>query len=71
MYYATGLPGWARYGGSYFPDAGNLPWAEQDGESERRFLRAQADALQRRLDVIRKRLEAIDEACHHVQRQNA
>ncbi|MDH7598259.1 MAG: DUF5320 domain-containing protein [Sedimentisphaerales bacterium] len=47
-FYATGLPGWARFGWA-------LPWG-----SDKEMLKAQTDALQARLDQIRSRLEDLD-----------
>jgi len=52
-FYTTGQPGWMRYGvpaPDFFPDP----------ESEKRSLKAQADAMQGELDAIRKRLEELD-----------
>ena len=46
-FYATGLPGWARFGFGQ-------PMSE---EQEVKMLKEQAKALQRELDAINKRLE--------------
>jgi hypothetical protein len=52
MFYATGLPGWARYS---MP-----PQQEPDPEMEKQALKSQADALQSELDAIKKRLSDIE-----------
>lgn len=60
MFYATGLPGWARFGGygvPYATQAGN-----PDPEQMRQFLRGQAEGLQSELDLIKKRLAELEEA---------
>ncbi len=63
-YYATGLPGWMRFGGGY-PWA--VPWghpgpayAGPDPETEKQALKNQADALQAELDFIRMRLADLE-----------
>jgi len=54
MYYATGLPGWARYGcGPYAPAVSK--------EQEVQMLRGQADALKRQLDAISQRLGELED----------
>ncbi len=56
MFYATGLPGWMRYGwcGPAFVD-------EPAPEAEKRLLEEEAGALKGELDEIRKRLEELEE----------
>ena len=54
MFYATGQPGWMRFGGTA------APVANSDPEMEKQVLKKQADYLQSELDSIRKRLEEID-----------
>ena len=54
MFYATGLPGWARFGAYPAP---NPPI---DPETEKQALKSQADALQSELDFIKKRLSEIE-----------
>jgi hypothetical protein len=54
MYYATGQPGWMRFGG-YPPEH-----AQPDPEAEKRFLGDRADALQAELEYIKKRLSEIE-----------
>jgi len=53
-FYATGLPGWMRFGGYAMPD---LP---KDTEMEKRALKNQAEALQAELDLIKKRLGELE-----------
>jgi len=60
MYYATGLPGWARYGGYAEPYGYREPYGAPDPEFEKQNLRSQADALQSELDFIRKRLDEME-----------
>ncbi len=54
MYYATGLPGWMRYGG-YVPG-----YRESDPETEKQMLRNEARALQAELNYINKRLAEVE-----------
>jgi hypothetical protein len=53
MFFATGLPGWARFGGY----TGLNPNA--DSEMEKQALKRKAEALQVELDIIKRRLEEI------------
>jgi hypothetical protein len=53
MFYATGLPGWQRFGG-----AGLAPVAP---ENEAATLKAQADVLRRQLEAISKRIAEIEQ----------
>jgi hypothetical protein len=53
-YYATGLPGWARFG--YSPAWGVAPATR---EQEADALRAQAKTLQEQLEAINKRIEEL------------
>lgn len=57
MYYATGLPGWARFG-DYTGAPG--PYSEPDPEIQKQTLKSQADALQVQLDLIKKRLSDLE-----------
>jgi hypothetical protein len=54
MFYATGLPGWLRFGPFAAPNQASDP------ETEKQALQGQADTLQSQLDWIRKRLEDIE-----------
>ena len=54
MFFATGLPGWLRFG----PFA--APYQAPDPETEKQMLKNQADALQSELEQIRKRLDDIE-----------
>jgi hypothetical protein len=59
QYYATGLPGRARYG--YAPSWGYAPYPQPPGaEEETELLKNQAEALQRELDAINKRLDELE-----------
>lgn len=49
-YFATGLPGWMRFGGH------TMSYPNLDPEMEKQALQNQANALQQELDFIRKRL---------------
>jgi len=53
-FYATGMPGWMRFGGS----AGT--YQNPDPGMERQALRNKAEALQSELNAIKKRLSEID-----------
>ncbi|NOZ27710.1 MAG: DUF5320 domain-containing protein [Chloroflexi bacterium] len=63
MYYATGLPGWARAGyapaGSARP-AYEAPTAAREQEVE--ALRAQAEQLKTQLEAIARRIEELETA---------
>jgi len=54
MFYATGLPGWARFGGYA------APFQDPDPNLEKQALSSQAEALQAELDFIKKRLSEIE-----------
>ncbi len=58
MYYATGLPGWARYGGYAAPYT--APLAEPDSAFQKQALKNQADVLQAELDLVKKRLSDLE-----------
>ncbi len=65
MYYATGLPGWARYA-SPAVAGGQIPFpqASQPGmgpEQEKEFLENQARILGKQLEEVKKRLGDIEE----------
>jgi len=53
-FYATGLPGWARFGGYA------APYSQPDPKMEKQALKNQADALQSELDLVKKRLSEIE-----------
>ena len=66
MYYATGLPGWARYG--YAPAWGVLPpaaygpyGAPPTAEQETEFLKSQAEMLKEELDAISQRMAELEQ----------
>ncbi|MBU4405296.1 MAG: DUF5320 domain-containing protein [Acidobacteria bacterium] len=54
MFYASGQPGWMRFG------ATAAPVADPDPQMEKQALKNQADYLQSELDSIRKRLEEVE-----------
>jgi hypothetical protein len=54
MFYATGLPGWMRFGGY------SGPYVHDEPVTEKQALRDEAKALQSELDAIRKRLTEIE-----------
>jgi hypothetical protein len=51
MFYATGIPGWAR--------GGALPPAREEAGNDLTELRTQAAWLSQQLDAIRRRIEAL------------
>jgi hypothetical protein len=53
-FYATGLPGWMRFG------AYGAPYQSPDPETEKQALKSQADALQAELELIKKRLSELE-----------
>ncbi len=55
-YHATGLPGWARWGGVPAGAVAPMP------ETEKQMLQAQAQALQAELEALRTRLEELENA---------
>ncbi len=57
-YYATGVPGWARFG--YGPAWGAPPAPQAPSrEQETEFLREQAEWLKQQLDAISQRIEEL------------
>lgn len=56
-FHATGLPGFSRFFGY---GAEPMPAARPDPEMEKQSLKAQADALEAELEIIRKRLDGIE-----------
>jgi hypothetical protein len=63
-YYATGLPGWARYGWAPAwgaPPAAFGPYpAAPSREQEAQWLKAQAEALKQQLDAISQRIAELE-----------
>lgn len=55
-FYATGLPGWMRYGGYGVQN----PAIEPEPEIEKQALKAQVNALEAELEFIRKRLSGME-----------
>jgi len=61
MYYATGLPGWARAGYGYPAfGMGYMPDLSEKDEAE--MLKEEAGALKEELGVIQERLTALEKA---------
>ena len=58
-FYATGLPGWMRFGGYDAPYGYPAPYQKPDPELERQALESQLQALQTELENINKRLSEI------------
>jgi len=54
MFYATGLPGWMRFGGYA------APYTKPDPEMEKQALKDEAAAMQAELEAIKKRLAEIE-----------
>ncbi|NLV31284.1 MAG: DUF5320 domain-containing protein [Acidobacteria bacterium] len=61
MYYATGRPGWSRFGRGAVP-YGYPPYRTPDPGTETEALRNQAEMLKTELDAIEKRLSEIEAA---------
>jgi len=60
MFYATGLPGWMRFGRYAAPYGYPATYQKPDPETEKQALKNQAEAMQSALDSINKRLSEID-----------
>jgi len=62
MYYATGLPGWARFGAApYAAPYGVQPYSSQNTqEQELGYLKDQAEYFQNALGDINKRIEELE-----------
>lgn len=60
MFYATGQPGWMRFGGYPVFYGYPTPYQKPDPELEKQMLKDQAEALQSELDFIKKRLSEVE-----------
>lgn len=60
MFYATGQPGWMRFGGYAAPYGYPAPYQAPNPEMEKQALKGRSDALQTEMDAIRKRLADIE-----------
>jgi hypothetical protein len=60
MYYATGQPGWMRFGRYATPYGYPASYQAPDPETEKQALKSQAESLQSEMDSIKKRLEDIE-----------
>ena len=59
-FYATGRPGWTRFGRYAALYANPMPYPNADPETEKQALRNQADILESELNLIRKRLDEME-----------
>jgi len=63
MFYATGLPGWMRFGwAGAVPPAGMVPPAPLAPEQELQWLKQQAEAVSATLDGLRRRIDELEAA---------
>jgi hypothetical protein len=60
MFYATGQPGWMRFGGYPAPYGYPMPFFRPDPDMEKQSLKNQAEILQAELDLIKKRLGELE-----------
>ena len=60
MFYATGLPGWARCGGYAAPYGPPAAYQKPDPAMEKQLLAKQAEALQSELEFIKNRLAEVE-----------
>ncbi len=60
QYYATGLPGWARFGGVAAPPGYPVPAPAPDPEQEKQALQAQVKHLEAELSALQQRLSELD-----------
>lgn len=59
-FYATGLPGWARFGGYAAPLGYPVPTPAPDPEQEKEALQAQVKYLESELSALQQRLSELD-----------
>jgi len=59
-FYATGLPGWVRFGGFNHPYAYPPSYQKPDPEIEKQTLQNQAEYLETELNEVKKRLAALE-----------
>jgi hypothetical protein len=60
MFYATGLPGWMRFGQGVVPYGNMAPYRQVNPETEKQALKQQAEVLQSELDMVKKRISEIE-----------
>ena len=60
MFYASGHPGWMRFGGYGAPYGYPAHYQKPDPEFEKQALKDQAGALQAELELINKRLAEVE-----------
>lgn len=60
MFYATGLPGWARCSGYAAPYGPPASYQKPDPAMEKQLLTKQAEALQSELEILKKRLAEVE-----------
>lgn len=58
MFWATGLPGWARFGSGAAPPMSGVQTVP-NAAAEKEFLTRQAEVLQAQLDNLRKRIDEL------------
>lgn len=74
MFYATGLPFWARgYPAGTMPAGYGAPWyqGELTPEREMEGLKAQADAFQKQIDMLNGRIKELEEIATKKRDSNA
>jgi Family of unknown function (DUF5320) len=63
-FYATGLPGWMRFGGGMYPyptaPVGTVAPAVPDEEAELEALKEQAEYFERNLEGLRRRIQKLE-----------
>jgi hypothetical protein len=60
MFYATGRPGWMRFGGYPAAYGYPTPYLKPDADVEKQALKNQAEQLRAELDLIKKRLAEVE-----------
>jgi hypothetical protein len=65
-FYATGLPGWMRFGGGMYPypvaPVGPVAPAVPDEEAELEVLKEQAEYFEKNLEGLRRRIQKLEGA---------
>ncbi|MFH0779184.1 MAG: DUF5320 domain-containing protein [Candidatus Eisenbacteria bacterium] len=66
-FYATGLPGWMRFGERAAPYGYPTPDRGSNAEMEKQVLKDHAEALQSELDFVKKRLSEVESGASSAQ----